>query len=92
MVMTPLPPKQGLKHPKSRGMSRTSSIVMTPLPPKQGLKLPRLSGIGNRAMRYDTTSTKTRIETCWFLRFSFFPPCYDTTSTKTRIETSPNFA
>jgi len=37
-VMTPLPPKQGLKHPKSLSMSRTSSIVMTPLPPKQGLK------------------------------------------------------
>jgi len=61
---------------------------MTPLPPKQGLKRRGHNHCVVLLRSYDTTSTKTRIET--------FPPhpycqrtstCYDTTSTKTRIET-----
>jgi len=36
---------------------------MTPLPPKQGLKLFKDFGKPVEYIRYDTTSTKTRIET-----------------------------
>jgi len=36
---------------------------MTPLPPKQGLKLPLLPHPHSPRQGYDTTSTKTRIET-----------------------------
>jgi len=61
---------------------------MTPLPPKQGLK--RRFGISEtvEAEGYDTTSTKTRIETITFTKIFSYNACYDTTSTKTRIETS----
>jgi len=63
---------------------------MTPLPPKQGLKLPLQTKIApNGKESYDTTSTKTRIETtlpAWCCARQM--NCYDTTSTKTRIETT----
>jgi len=36
---------------------------MTPLPPKQGLKLHSLTTDEHLPSGYDTTSTKTRIET-----------------------------
>jgi len=111
-VMTPLPPKQGLKRnqkvwksgnpccydttsTKTRiettGRNESGlppSMVMTPLPPKQGLK---------RIPFWITTSPS------WWLWHHFHqnkdwnkrrqgaveiqPSCYDTTSTKTRIET-----
>jgi len=38
-------------------------FVMTPLPPKQGLKPHLLAALSSSWHRYDTTSTKTRIET-----------------------------
>jgi len=41
----------------------TEYKVMTPLPPKQGLKQPKKSKGGKMPGSYDTTSTKTRIET-----------------------------
>jgi len=36
--MTPLPPKQGLKHVVIDFQGVNLTTVMTPLPPKQGLK------------------------------------------------------
>ena len=36
-VMTPLPPKQGLKQHRI-SPADPKNLVMTPLPPKQGLK------------------------------------------------------
>jgi len=36
---------------------------MTPLPPKQGLKLEKYARLITYRYGYDTTSTKTRIET-----------------------------
>jgi len=38
-------------------------FVMTPLPPKQGLKHCADHSLGRPLAGYDTTSTKTRIET-----------------------------
>jgi len=61
---------------------------MTPLPPKQGLK-PFLSvRAGCAIWSYDTTSTKTRIETSLERVIRKIERRYDTTSTKTRIETA----
>jgi len=61
--MTPLPPKQGLKRDCGENHRRAGGEVMTPLPPKQGLK-PGCDGRGHGIYQsYDTTSTKTRIET-----------------------------
>ena len=39
---------------------------------------------------YDSTSTKTRIETFLFYAFELMIVSYDSTSTKTRIETQTN--
>jgi len=61
--MTPLPPKQGLKLQIAHPARTLKNVVMTPLPPKQGLKLPSPPVHENQNIRYDTTSTKTRIET-----------------------------
>jgi len=60
--MTPLPPKQGLKQIDN---NKDAPIldVMTPLPPKQGLKRGKKSVSLHASVGYDTTSTKTRIET-----------------------------
>jgi len=60
--MTPLPPKQGLKQ-TCQERARTGKSVMTPLPPKQGLKRSQIVEILVEIRGYDTTSTKTRIET-----------------------------
>jgi len=60
--MTPLPPKQGLK-PGDVWMTHGDRYVMTPLPPKQGLKHRKTDRVRTITVRYDTTSTKTRIET-----------------------------
>jgi len=60
---------------------------MTPLPPKQGLKLFLTCTEPATGGSYDTTSTKTRIETTGRNESGLPSPCYDTTSTKTRIET-----
>jgi len=85
--MTPLPPKQGLKQ-HLRFLQKPTQFVMTPLPPKQGLKQRAFGGNGIQPQSYDTTSTKTRIETGQAHTGATFPTlCYDTTSTKTRIET-----
>jgi len=62
--MTPLPPKQGLKQFDFFHLS-PPSYVMTPLPPKQGLKQYQDERKNSRHSGYDTTSTKTRIETHW---------------------------
>jgi len=86
-VMTPLPPKQGLK-PEMIAEILRARIVMTPLPPKQGLKLSRPVCPDSSGMSYDTTSTKTRIETRGSEFCTRERESYDTTSTKTRIETS----
>jgi len=91
----------------------TLRIVMTPLPPKQGLKHLDEPFVRTGENRYDTTSTKTRIETLlsvdvqdcrtelwhhfhqnkdWnsemFISQNLLSLRYDTTSTKTRIETT----
>ena len=61
---------------------------MIALPPKQGLKPWVVSTALTHFAGYDSTSTKTRIETMHFRTFrtqSF--QGYDSTSTKTRIET-----
>jgi len=60
--MTPLPPKQGLKQVLRREFAQNVG-VMTPLPPKQGLKRKLRWLDFDRTLSYDTTSTKTRIET-----------------------------
>jgi len=60
---------------------------MTPLPPKQGLKQSAYPLTGAQTKCYDTTSTKTRIETSQIRPPSVKWIRYDTTSTKTRIET-----
>jgi len=60
---------------------------MTPLPPKQGLKQGGKMSIERQIECYDTTSTKTRIETEMRRKLMMSETCYDTTSTKTRIET-----
>jgi len=69
--MTPLPPKQGLKHLPPERSQCPFVEVMTPLPPKQGLKqISALTRI-TRTRSYDTTSTKTRIETNWLVEYVF---------------------
>jgi len=60
---------------------------MTPLPPKQGLKQFLDHFTLKSTRRYDTTSTKTRIETHRMATVEPGVSRYDTTSTKTRIET-----
>jgi len=60
--MTPLPPKQGLKQ-DIKSFNDVYQLVMTPLPPKQGLKRHHSSSNLLGFTGYDTTSTKTRIET-----------------------------
>jgi len=61
-VMTPLPPKQGLKLNTGQ-ILKPLLDVMTPLPPKQGLKQASEAWGEEESDGYDTTSTKTRIET-----------------------------
>ena len=85
--MIPLPLKQGLKLPM-RGNTGIYSEVMIPLPLKQGLKHENTLTVKGIVFCYDSTSTKTRIETPAGL-FALIggKTCYDSTSTKTRIET-----
>ena len=61
---------------------------MIPLPLKQGLKQQECKNIVFKNVSYDSTSTKTRIETgtiVALVRNGMLG--YDSTSTKTRIET-----
>ena len=60
---------------------------MIPLPLKQGLKLCISVNIDTFKQCYDSTSTKTRIETKFCLTEGLKMCSYDSTSTKTRIET-----
>ena len=62
-VMIPLPLKQGLKLPLGAPPRPPRKTVMIPLPLKQGLKHRLCLSVGTNSDCYDSTSTKTRIET-----------------------------
>jgi len=67
--MIPLPLKQGLKLYLRKVNNWQSVEVMIPLPLKQGLKLSDVGRVDVLAGKsYDSTSTKTRIETRIFSR------------------------
>ena len=86
-VMIALPPKQGLKQHARNFAERNIQRVMIALPPKQGLKQSQQRIIKRSCLSYDSTSTKTRIETGLSLVCLASRSRYDSTSTKTRIET-----
>ena len=85
--MTPLPPKQGLK-PFPRILRGISCVELWHhFHQNKDWNVNSWQRRKNEYNCYDTTSTKTRIETAQ--TFGCREPCngYDTTSTKTRIET-----